>query len=136
VKETRRLRYLVGIHNHDATPWKPLNAKLRDEQTSLITTFTDMVSAFFHSLASFKLRIQTPIQVINRTTANPIATLKYYLPRKGHQAAHLVKKRKDALGLPPVPSNAHFEIPDKLLSFSDAELFVLHDTGVNDPKVS
>lgn len=47
-----------------------------------------------------------------------------------------MKMRNKELALPPVPSNAHFEIPDKLLTYSDGELFVLHDTGAMDPKVS
>lgn len=75
------------------------------------------------------------MQAVIRTTANLTPTRKRYLPRKDNQASYLATKRKKALGLPPIPADAHFVIPEKLRTFSDGELFVLHDTGVDDEKV-
>uniref|UniRef100_A0A915DRW7 Uncharacterized protein n=1 Tax=Ditylenchus dipsaci TaxID=166011 RepID=A0A915DRW7_9BILA len=46
----------------------------------------------------------------------------------------LGKKRRRKLGLGPAPTDYSFEVPDKLKTFTDGELFVLEDTGCDDPQ--
>uniref|UniRef100_A0A915DKD2 Transposase n=1 Tax=Ditylenchus dipsaci TaxID=166011 RepID=A0A915DKD2_9BILA len=46
----------------------------------------------------------------------------------------LGKKRRRKLGLGLAPTDYSFEVPDQLKTFPDGELFVLEDTGCDDPQ--
>ncbi len=77
-----------------------------------------------------------PVQVIEQTTKDLSPTRRTYLPRKDNMAQAVAARKRSLLGLPAAPKDFHFEIPESLRTFSNGDLFVLHDTGKDDPKVS
>ncbi len=76
-----------------------------------------------------------PVQVLERTTQNLSPTRRVYLPRKDNMARKVANKKRSILGLPATPKDFHFDIPQGLRTFSNGDLFVLHDTGKDDRKV-
>jgi hypothetical protein len=76
-----------------------------------------------------------PVQVVERTTEGLSPTRRNYLPRKDNMARKVANKKRSFLGLPAAPTDFHFEIPESLRTFSNGDIFLLHDTGEDDPKV-
>uniref|UniRef100_A0A915E7A0 MULE transposase domain-containing protein n=1 Tax=Ditylenchus dipsaci TaxID=166011 RepID=A0A915E7A0_9BILA len=108
----------TGLHKCAAAPQRVSNAKLIDAQDLMMKTNPDMA----------------PLSAVNQSLALLNDAEKRFTPRSSSMRQRLGKKRRRKLGLGPAPTDYSFEVPDKLKTFTDGELFVLEDTGCDDPQ--